>query len=160
MAKLIAASLLGIAAMAGAHGHRSPARPTAETGVSAAAREAAAAVDRFHQALRRGDAATAATLLAEDATIFESGEVERTRADYVARHLPADIEFSKAVPSTVTHRTSQSDSSTAWIASEGRMTGSFKGKPVDRLSTETMILRRTAAGWRIVHIHWSSAAAH
>lgn len=24
------------------------------------------------------------------------------------------------------------------------------------LSTETMVLKNTAAGWQIVHIHWSS----
>ena len=29
-------------------------------------------------------------------------------------------------------------------------------KPVDLVSTETMILEKTAAGWRVKHIHWSS----
>ena len=37
-----------------------------------------------------------------------------------------------------------------------RPTGSFKGKSIDLLTTETMILRRMAGDWRIVHIHWSS----
>jgi ketosteroid isomerase-like protein len=38
------------------------------------------------------------------------------------------------------------------------MKGAYKGKPVDRLTTETMVLRKTPDGWRIVHVHWSSAA--
>jgi hypothetical protein len=44
----------------------------------------------------------------------------------------------------------------AWVSTEGRTTGSFKGKAIDLLTTETMILRRMAGDWRIVHIHWSS----
>ena len=32
-------------------------------------------------------------------------------------------------------------------------------KPLDRVTTETMILRRDRSGWKIVHIHWSSGAA-
>jgi hypothetical protein len=40
------------------------------------------------------------------------------------------------------------------------MIGTYKGKAVDRLTTETMVLRRVGAAWKIVHIHWSSAAAH
>ena len=38
------------------------------------------------------------------------------------------------------------------------MTGTFKGKAIDRDTTETMILRRIGGEWKIVHIHWSSAA--
>jgi hypothetical protein len=29
-------------------------------------------------------------------------------------------------------------------------------KPVELVSTETMVLRKGEAGWRIEHIHWSS----
>ena len=47
----------------------------------------------------------------------------------------------------------------AWITSEVRTTGTYKGKAVDRRTVETMVLRRAKAGWKIVHIHWSSAAA-
>jgi ketosteroid isomerase-like protein len=30
------------------------------------------------------------------------------------------------------------------------------GKPMTIASTETMVLRSTGAGWKIVHVHWSS----
>ena len=52
----------------------------------------------FHAALAAGDSAAALALLAPDAVVLESGEVE-TRAEYAAHHLAADIEFSRAVPS-------------------------------------------------------------
>jgi ketosteroid isomerase-like protein len=45
------------------------------------------------------------------------------------------------------------------VASEGRMTVIFKGKPIDWLTSVTMVLRHSTEGWKIVHIHWSSAAA-
>ena len=123
------------------------------------AAEAAAIVDAFHAALDRGDGQAALALLSPDALVFEAGGAERTRDEYAAEHLAADMAFSKAVPSKVTRRAGRSDGSTAWIASEGRTTGSWKGKQVDRVTTETMVLRRSGKGWAIVHIHWSSAAA-
>jgi hypothetical protein len=77
----------------------------------------------------------------------------------VAKHLPADAAFSKAVRYEVTRRAGHSDGTLAWIASEGRTRGAYKGKPVDRITTETMVLRRMGSTWRIAHIHWSAADA-
>lgn len=128
-------------------------------GISDAARPAAAVVDAFHAALSQGDAAKARALLADDALIFEAGFVERSAAEYSTHHMPGDMAYSKAVPSVVTRRSGDSDGNTAWISSEGRTTGSYKGKPVDRLSTETMVLVSSGGVWRIRHIHWSSRAA-
>lgn len=125
----------------------------------AAARAAAAVVDAFHAALRRGDTRAALALLAEDALIFEAGGVERGKREYAAHHLGADSEFSRAVPSTLTRRSGGVNGNLAWVASEGRTRGTFRGSAVDRVTTETMVLRRIAGAWKIAHIHWSSAAA-
>lgn len=114
-------------------------------------------VDDFHAALASGNTAAAAGLLAEDALIFESGGAERSKAEYVGHHLPADAAFAKAVKRTVTHRSQGGEGDTAWVASETRTTGTYKDKPVDLTSTETVVLRRTGGQWRIVHFHWSSA---
>ena len=86
------------------------------------ARGAAAAVDAFHAALKRGDARAAAALLADDALIFESGGAERSKAEYASHHLGADATFSQAVPSRVTRRHGAAAGKIAWIASEGRTT--------------------------------------
>ena len=129
------------------------------TNVVPKARGAAATVDAFHAALKSGDARAAAALLANDVLIYESGEVERSKAEYSGHHLGADIEFTKAVPSTVTRRAGRSVGTMAWIASEGRTTGNFNGRPIDVATTETMVLQRVGKAWRIVQIHWSSAKA-
>lgn len=127
--------------------------------VSASARPAAAVVDAFHAALRRGDMDAAHSLLAVNALIYESGGVERGRQEYAAHHLGADAAFAKAVPGTVTRRAGDAVANIAWIATEGRTVGNYKDKAVDRVTAETMVLRRQAKAWKIVHIHWSSASA-
>lgn len=138
--------------------HDSAGTAASQSTLPAVARRPAATVDAFHAALQRGDTRAAAALLADDALIFEEGSAERSKAEYAARHLPADAAFSQAVAMTVTRRAGSSDGSFAWIATEGRMTGSFKGRAIDRITAETMVLRRSGRAWKIVHIHWSSAA--
>jgi ketosteroid isomerase-like protein len=132
-------------------------RANAAAAMSPSAMSAAAIVDAFHAALRRGDTAAASALLADDALIFEAGGVEHGKAEYSARHLPADAEFSKSVASLVTGRVGDANGDWAWIASEGRTIGNFRGKAIDQATTETMLLRRDGRAWKIVHIHWSSA---
>jgi ketosteroid isomerase-like protein len=140
--------------------HQQVSAKAQEATLAQSARGPAAIVDAFHSALRKGDTAAAAALLANDALVFEEGGAERSKAEYVAKHLPADAAFSKAVRSEVTRRAGHSDGTLAWIATEGRISGAFGGKPVDRITTETIVLRRMGSTWRIVHVHWSSAAAH
>lgn len=120
---------------------------------------ASAAVDAFHAALARGDAAGAAALLDDNVRIFEQGWVERSRAEYAGHHLPSDIKFSQAVTSVRTARSGSVLGDLAYVASENRATGKFEGKDIDSISIETMVLKRTPTGWRIVHIHWSSRKA-
>jgi len=135
------------------------AKPPAESAevLPEAARAAAATVDAFHAALHRGDAQAALALVADDAIVFEDGRVERTKAEYALHHAGADAAFSKAVSTKRLSRTGHASADVALIASESRTRGRFRGQDVDRIMVETMVLRRGSAGWRIVHIHWSSA---
>jgi len=118
--------------------------------------ESAKVVDAFHAALAAGRPAEALDLLSEDALIFESGYVERSKAEYAAHHAAADAEFAKAVSSVTAKRSGEAVGDFAWIASETRTTGTYKGKAVNSLTTETMLLRRVNGSWKIFHIHWSS----
>lgn len=81
-------------------------------------------VEAFHAALARGDTDGAAALLADDALIFESGGAERSKAEYASHHLGADAKFAQAVPRSVTMRSGATVGDVAWIATEGRTTGS------------------------------------
>ena len=137
--------------------HEAAAPKAGTSALEPQARGAAVVVDAFHAALARGDLSGAKALLAEDALIYESGGVERGKAEYASHHLPADAAFTAATTRSVTRRTGHAAGSMAWVATESKVTGSFKERAIDSTSIETMILRREQGAWRIAHIHWSSA---
>lgn len=115
----------------------------------------ATTVTAFHDALAKGDRASALSLLAADAQIVESGH-RQTREEYESEHLGADIEFAKAVPSTRGAMIVRQEGTAAWVTSTGRSTGNFDGKPVDSENAELMVLAKKDERWQIRAIHWSS----
>lgn len=116
-------------------------------------------VAAFHDALSGGDPARVTELLAPGVIIFESGGAELSREEYASHHLGADMEFAKATKVEVDDRQAGEAGDVAWILTRSRTSGTFKDQQVDLRGTETMLLRKTPEGWRIVHIHWSSAKA-
>lgn len=121
--------------------------------------EAAVVVDAFHAALKARDVPKAASLVADGALVFEAGGAERSKAEYAASHLPADAAFESSATETLTRRSGAASGDLAWIATEGRVQARLGQKIIDRVTTETMVLSKTSAGWRIVHVHWSSRTA-
>lgn len=117
--------------------------------------EVAATVDRYHRALSTGDSAAALALLTLDAVILESGGVE-TRAEYRSHHLPADIEFARAVPSVRGPLRVTVRGDVAWASSTSSVQGEFRGRPINSAGAELMVLVRESDGWKITAIHWSS----
>ena len=115
-----------------------------------------ATVQAFHAAQAARDTAAALLLLAEDVVIFESGGVERSRSEYERHHLGADMAFAAAVRREVVRQTHEVHGDVAIVLTETRAAGTFRERSVNSRGVETAVLRRTADGWRIVHIHWSS----
>lgn len=113
------------------------------------------AVQRFHDALARGDSAAAAALLAEDAVVLEAGEIE-SRSEYQAHHLPADIQFAAAVPSKSGPFRVVVAGDVAWVSSTSDLVGTFDGRAINSIGAELVVLSRTPGGWKIRAIHWSS----
>jgi uncharacterized protein (TIGR02246 family) len=117
----------------------------------------ASVIERFHAALASGDSAAALALLAPDVTVLESGGLE-TRDQYRSHHLPGDMQFAKAVPLARTPITVTLAGDVAWATSTGVTQGEFRGRAVNSSSAELMVLTRSAGGWLIRAIHWSSRA--
>lgn len=113
----------------------------------------------FHAALVAGDQAKAAELLAPDISIFESGYVERSRAEYAGHHLPEDIAFAKTSTSKVLQTKESIDGNLAVIWQESETRAKLKGKQLHIFGTETSVLQKTGDSWSILHIHWSSRKA-
>lgn len=114
-----------------------------------------ATVDAFHAALVSGDSAGALALLAPDLVVLESGGME-TLTDYRAHHLPADIAYARAVTTRRDSITVTRVGDAAWVASTSRTSGTWRERLVNSAGAELMVLGRTASGWRIRAIHWSS----
>lgn len=112
-------------------------------------------VNEFHTALSTGDNAKALSLLAPDAVILESGGIE-SRAEYISHHLPGDIEFAKAVGSSRGTLHVTVDGTSAWTAATSTTQGQFKGRAINSVGAESMVLTKRKGGWRIRSIHWSS----
>ena len=143
---VVAAALIGVRSGASA------------ISVDADSASVAAVVSRYHRALSDGDSAVALSLLANDATILESGDIE-TRDEYRSHHLPADIEFARAVPSVRGRVRAVIQGDAAWAISTSRTQGSYSGRVIDSQGAELMVLTREGSGWKIRAIHWSSHAS-
>ena len=148
-------------------GHVTPAKPAdphaghaAVPGATAAPQVADSAavvsmVSRFHEALERGDSTAALALLGPDAVILESGGAE-TVAEYRGHHLPADIDFARAIRSVRSSIRVTVQGDLAWVAGTSTTQGDFRGRAVNSAGAELIVLTRTPDGWRIAAIHWSS----
>jgi ketosteroid isomerase-like protein len=136
-----------------------PSQPSATVGSSAQNDSASvvSVIERFHAALTSGDSLGAMALLAPDAVILESGGVE-TRAEYQSHHLQGDISYAKSMNSTRGPIRVSVRGDVAWASSTSTTTGESRGRQVNSAGAELMVLTRTAAGWRISAIHWSSRA--
>jgi ketosteroid isomerase-like protein len=157
MNRLILAAVLAVSPTS-AMAQDGPVSPASVQTAADPAAPAVAVADAFHAALGSGDADAVLALLAEDVMVLEEGGAERSREEYAGHHLPADMAFAAATTAEVTRRAAWVEGDIAWVLTEGRTRGTFNGRPVDRLTAETMILHRGADGWRIRHIHWSSRA--
>ena len=116
-------------------------------------------VAAFHAALASGDSDAALACLSPDVVIFEGGGAELSRDEYASHHLGGDMKFVQNTRREIVDQTSSSNEDLAWVITRSRTTGTYREKTIDLVGTETMVLRRTADAWHIVHIHWSSRAA-
>ncbi len=156
-AAVVAFAVTALPAAAHTEGQQPPAaKPSPTPQTEAAAVTPVATVDAFHSALASGNTRGALDLLAEDVLIFESGGVERSRAEYASHHLAADATYSAAVRRTLVNRSHGEAGNAAWVTSVETVAGSYRGRAINSRSVETMLLRQVAGQWRISHIHWSS----
>jgi ketosteroid isomerase-like protein len=128
----------------------------AELSVAPEAADAVAALERFSTALSAGNLEVAGAELDPSVLILESGGAERSRDEYLGGHAKSDATFLKAAHLTLKRRTATAAGDLAWVGSESEIHATKDGKPLAIASTETAVLKKTAAGWKIVHLHWSS----
>lgn len=156
LALMLAMVSPAMAQTAQSHTHHPAAAAAADVDVPAAAKAAVDVAERFNTALSNGDLATVGSLLAADVLILESGRAERSREEYLGHHAVSDAAFLKGAHRQLLRQRARGAGEFAWVGTESELHAQKDGKPLTVQSTETMVLKQTADGWRIVHIHWSS----
>lgn len=147
----VAIAVLGTGSLVAGVSRLVEAKPRQQSELTGALSTAA----RFHAFLAGGDSASAVKLLDSQAMLLESGELE-TRAEYIAHHLGADIEFARVVASKRTILQARRAGSVAWIVATILSKGTFHDKPIDSSGAELMVLSKSGSEWQIRAIHWSS----
>lgn len=121
-------------------------------------RSPADTVQAFHEAMKQADRDAVLALMTPEATVYEMGYIDADRDVYSGAHLKADMALAVKVQREVLSSHSGRHGSQAWVLNEYRVTGRYRGKDIDSLGTETMLLEKRAEGWLIHHIHWSQHA--
>lgn len=123
-------------------------------------RTPAETVDAFHAALRNKDTAAALSLLDRGLVVYEFGVVDPTIEAYAFRHLPFDMDLAVATQWKLESRRVGGEGGERWVLSTYRVTGrQSDGAPIDQVTLETVILRRSGEQFRIAHFHWSTSDA-
>lgn len=117
---------------------------------------AEAAVQAFQDALQVGNRKLVLQWLDPAVRIEEGGHTETSRSQYAGGHLQSDIDFLKSARIYPQGRSSQVTGDSATVNTQTRIVTQADGKPMDVLSREVATLRKTAEGWRIVRVQWSS----
>lgn len=117
--------------------------------------EIRAVVLGFKAALAAGDSTAAIGNLHPDLVVYEAGHAE-SLSEYRSGHLAADMEYAGAVATQPIEQGLIVREGMAMWVSEGESKGEFRGRQIDSHGTETIVLIPTDAGWKILHVHWSS----
>lgn len=150
-------TLMALLPIAAAAQGTNAATTTVATAQGTDSTDVVAVVERLHALLGQGDSSAVLALFTPDVVILESGGFE-DRAEFRAHHLPADIAFARAVRSDRTVRSARVAGDAAWVASTSITQGEFRGRAINSVGAELIVLRRTGGKWMIAAIHWSSRA--
>jgi len=121
----------------------------------AEALDSGAISDAFYDALKAGDEATVARLLADNVLIIEGGHAQTSKADYMAGHMKSDMAFLPNMERKTLSRETGQAGDRAWVVTHSRTMGSYRGQEYDRTGCEFMLLRREGHDWKIALIEWA-----
>ena len=116
-------------------------------------------VDNFHRALKSGDTARVLSMLDRELIVFEFGIADLKLEAYAFAHLPIDMDQATRTQWELQTRRMGGTGDSRWVLSTYHVTGPAGASTpsIDQTTVETVILRRIGEGFRIAHIHWSTA---
>jgi uncharacterized membrane protein/ketosteroid isomerase-like protein len=111
----------------------------------------------MNSAIGSGNTDELKRLLDQNVVIFESGNVESSLAEYESHHMKSDIAFMAPMNVELLAREVIDAGDSATVISRSRIRGQFKGKEIDLVNTETLVIQKRNREWKVVHVHWSSS---
>ncbi|WP_417461157.1 DUF2231 domain-containing protein [Kordiimonas sp.] len=117
--------------------------------------DAGAISNAFYAALKAGDEATVARLLADDVLIIEGGHAQTTKAAYMSGHMKSDMAFLPNMESKTLSRETGQAGDRAWVVTHSRTIGNYRGQEYNRMGREFMLLRQKGHDWKIELIEWA-----
>ena len=134
--------------------------PAQATGLSPAANEATNVVNAFMVALVGNQLDAARELMTPGAVVVVNGQVVGTRDAYIDGPAKGDAAALATVQRELLRRDVSAGTDAALVLSEKRLRpAGAQAQGPSEIVTETMVLARTPAGWKIAHIHWSNRNA-
>ena len=112
--------------------------------------------DSLYTGLKTGDTELLQSIMDPQVLIFESGGVESSWEEYASHHLGADMTFMANMSREIISRKILEQGEIFVIATQARLSGTYRDEQIDSTSDETLVLQKKEQGWRITHIHWSS----
>ena len=160
MRPLFLATSLFLSTLVAAPAFAQSTQAAAASATLSAENEATRAVDAFMTALYNGQLEAARQSMTPDAVVIANGTVLGTRDGYFDGAAKADAAAMKSVRSReLVHSDAQVGAQHGWIVNEKRMIGEGAGQLRAMMLVETFLLTKTASGWKISGIHWSSRNA-
>ncbi|MCK0071105.1 DUF2231 domain-containing protein [Kordiimonas laminariae] len=109
----------------------------------------------FFNALQAGDVSTVSRVLADDVVIIEGEHAQLSKASYMNGHMKSDMAFLPNLKHEILSRETGIMENIAWVTTFSRLTGSYKGKEIDRTSREFLVLQKVQGNWYITLIQWA-----
>ena len=111
--------------------------------------------DQFDQAIKDGNTDLMRKILDDNVLIYEAGKVEASLEEYASHHMEADIAFMSQMEKTVLSRKAFEHDDMAVVSTQYKMRGDYKGRFIDKITMETLVLKKYDGAWKVIHIHWS-----
>lgn len=116
------------------------------------------AIEAVALAFETGDLTPLDTIYHEDVTVYEDGRVEQGWLQYRDQYLLPEIEALTQRQLHLEDITVRLSGATAWATCRYTLHALRDGEPVLTQGLRTMIFRRVAGRWRLVHSHSSTGA--
>ena len=113
------------------------------------------AIERYNRAFKAKDVETIKTLLAPEVLLYEHSVRNDGLQDVFENHLkPEIVEFENLQLDFSDLRVTPG-ADLALVTRQYKISGRLRGRDISAGGNETMVWRRKATEWKIVHIHYS-----